>query len=107
MILERMKSHFKEATRELPDIITYEFTHESMDDDRAYVVVSISTEYPKGVIRQHHSMTLSCYDLEDFETYGIDYHTPDGDVGVITKYNIMLQLYFDLALSDIEDEYLV
>lgn len=106
MILETMKSEFNEVMKELPDIITHEFTLEDVDDDRAYVVVSISTEYPKGVLREHHSITLSCYDLEDFENYGIDYKTPDGDVGEITKYNIMTQLYFDLSLNDIEDEYL-
>ena len=105
-IIERMTGEFQEAIRKLPALFTHEIGEPYEESDGAFIDVKIKLEYPEGVIRKEHAIILACYDLDDTSEYGIDYGTEDADVGGITPANIMVHLYFDLGLEDVEDEYL-
>ena len=105
-ITEKMLGEFHEAMRSLPAILNEEIGDPYEESDGVFIDVKIKLEYPEGVVRKEHSITLACYDLDDTSEYGIDYCTSDADVGDITPANIMVSLYFDLGLNDVEDEYM-
>jgi len=108
-LLNKMKREFNEAMSSIPAIINHSFEDESVGDEdgRAFVVVNLYLYYPENVLRQNHTITLACYDLDEPEIYGIDYYTEDRRVGDIAPINIMTTMYFDLGLKDIEDQYLI
>ena len=106
VIIDKMTSELQEAMKKLPAILTYEIGDPYEESDGAFIDVKIKLEYPEGVARKEHTIILACYDLDDPREYGIDYGTEDADVGGITPANIMVSLYFDLGLKDVEDEYM-
>lgn len=105
-ILHNMKGDFNEAMRYTPAIIEHEFVGEYCEFDGVALEVLIKTKYPDHVTRQEHKILLVCHDMEWPDQYGIDYKSGYGDIGEISPQNIMTQLYFDLALKEIEGEYL-
>ncbi len=96
---------FSAEMYELPAIITHDIKDPIYDDDFILVEAEITTEW--GNCKQNHTIRLICLDPERPDEFGIDYQTDDGDVGEITAANIMTQLYFDLALKDLSEEYLI
>jgi hypothetical protein len=105
-VTDKMVQEFGQAMRLLPAILEYDIGLPYEDSGGVFIDIKIRLEFPEGIVRKKHGITLACYDLDDLSEYGIDYSTSDADVGAITPENIMISLYFDLGLSDIEDEHL-
>lgn len=85
----------------LPSIIQHRHVSSEETDDSLIENYIIEFEY--GNLTHTHRIMLA-YNIEADE-YGIDLHSSDGDLSKITPLNIMTQLYFDLAMKELDEKY--
>lgn len=97
-----MTRDLRMAMSKLPSI--FSFYHLTSEDTGDSYIETYSICFKNGNCKHEHKLMLTC-NIEDGDI-GIDYNTPDGDLGKINPHNIMTQLYLDLALKGLDDKYM-